>query len=95
MSAISEFERIESLVKSGELEKMSFALVRKERDVLLRETPTSNNPQFVQRWDRVLFALNERIGRELAWWQKPLGAIAIAVLSAVLSAALTFWLGLT
>lgn len=94
MTAISEFERIESLVKSGGLEKMSVALARKERDILLRNTPTSNNPQFVQRWDRVLLALNDRI-EELAWWQKPLGVIAIAVLSTVLAAALTFWLGLT
>ncbi|WP_394672582.1 hypothetical protein [Limnobacter sp.] len=94
MSDISEFERIESIVKSGGLEKMPVASARKERDVLLRSTPTSNNPQFIQRWDRVLFALNDRI-EELAWWQKPLGTIAITVLAAVISAALTFWLGLT
>lgn len=95
MSDISEFERIESIVKVGGLEKMSIATVRKERDALIRSSPTSNNPQFIQRWERVLFALNKHIENDLAWWQKPLGAIAIAVLSTVLAAALTFWLGLT
>ena len=61
MTAISEFEHIGSLVKSGELEKMSVALARKERGILLQNTPTSDNPKFVQRWDRVLLALNDRI----------------------------------
>ncbi|MFH1817589.1 MAG: hypothetical protein ABIK08_15495 [Pseudomonadota bacterium] len=94
MSQIAEFERIESIVKDGRLNSMPIPEARKERDLLLRKSPTSSNPQFMQRWDRVLFALNERI-EELAWWQKPLGTIAITVLAAVLSAALTFWLGLT
>lgn len=94
MDPIAEFERIEALAKSGAFRTMPISRARNERDTLLRSTPTSNNPQFIQRWDRVLMQLNERI-EELAWWQKPTGAIAIAVLSTVLSAALTFWLGLT
>ena len=93
MSAISEFERIEALVKDGSFEKLSKRELQNMQGTLLRGTPTSSNPQFVQRWERVNLAISNKLG-ELAWWQRPLGVIAIAVLSAVLSAAVTTWLGL-
>jgi len=92
---IANFDRIEAIVKTGAIDSLSFTEVKKERDSLLRDSPTSNNPQFEQRWKRVEMALSARLSQELQWWQKPLGAIAIAVLSAVLSAAVTLWLGLT
>ena len=91
---IANFERIEALVKNGAIDTMSIADVRKEYGSLLRSTPTSQNPQFEQRWKRVEISLSSRIAAELKWWQKPLGVIVIAVLSAVLSAAVTAWLGL-
>ena len=91
---VANFDRIEKIVKSGRINSLSIREVRKEYDSLLRNSPTSHNPQFEQRWKRVELALSSRIGSELHWWQKPLGVIAIAVLSAMLSAALTAWLGL-
>ena len=91
---VANFERIENLVKTGELETLPFAELRKEQASLLSNSPTSRNPQFEQRWQRVDKALTARLAQELQWWQKPLGAIAIAVLATVLSAAVTFWLGL-
>ena len=91
---IANFERIEALVKSGTIDTMPIAEVRREHESLLRSTPTSGNPRFAQRWKRVEISLSSRIAAELHWWQKPLGAIAIAVVSAVLSAAATAWLGL-
>jgi hypothetical protein len=94
MSAISEFERIEALVKDGSVQKLSTTELQKMQGTLLRSTPTSSNPQFVQRWERVNLALSNELQGKLAWWQRPLGVIAIAVLSAVLSAAVTTWLGL-
>jgi hypothetical protein len=95
MNPIAEFERIETIVKNGSIGNIPIAKIREERDLLLRNSPTSNNPQFAQRWERVHLALTARIESNLAWWQKPLGVIAIAVISAVLSAAVTAWLGLT
>ena len=91
---VANFERIEGLVKSGRIDSLPIAEVRKEHNSLLRNSPTSHNPQFEQRWKRVELAFASRIAGELHWWQKPLGVIAIAVLAAVLSAALTAWLGL-
>lgn len=91
---VANFERIEDLVKSGRMDSLSIAAVRQEYNSLLLNSPTSNNPQFEQRWKRVELAFASRIASELHWWQKPLGVIAIAVLSAILSAALTAWLGL-
>ena len=95
MDQISEFERIESIVKDGRINSLQISEVRKERDLLLQNSPTSANPQFIQRWNRVLIALTTRIESDLAWWQKPLGVIGIAVISAVLSAVVTALLGLT
>ena len=91
---VANFERIERLVKDGSIDSLPVAEVRKLRDSLLRNSPTSHNPQFEQRWKRVELALAARIAANLHWWQKPLGVIAIAVLSAILSAAVTRWLGL-
>ena len=91
---IANFERIEALVQRGAIDSLPISEVRKEHGSLLRSTPTSQNPQFEQRWKRVEIALSSRIAAEIQWWQKPLGVIAIAVLSAVLSAAVTAWLGL-
>lgn len=93
MSDISEFERIEASVKDGSFEKLSKTELQKMQGTLLRSTPTSSNPQFVQRWERVNLAISNELGK-LAWWQRPLGTVAIAVLVAVLSAAVTTWLGL-
>lgn len=94
MNQIKEFDRIESIVKDGRINSLPISEVLKERDLLLRNSPTSSNPQFMQRWERVHIALAARIKSELDWWQKPLGVIAITVISAVLSAAVTAWLGL-
>jgi hypothetical protein len=91
---VANFERIEALVQSGRVDSLPIADVRKEHNSLLRNSPTSHNPQFEQRWKRVEMALAARLARDLHWWQKPLGVIAIAVLSAILSAAVTAWLGL-
>ena len=91
---IVNFNRIEALVKSGAIDTLPIADIRKEHGSLLRSTPTSQNPQFEQRWARVEISLSSRIAAELQWWQKPPGVIAIAVLSAVFSAAVTAWLGL-
>jgi len=94
MDKTEEFERTESLVKDGRINSLPISEARKERDLLLRNSPTSSNPQFMQRWERVHIALTARIDSELDWWQKPLGVIAIAVISAVLSAVVTTWLGI-
>ena len=91
---VANFERIEALVQNGSIDSRPIAEVRKLHDSLLRNSPTSHNPQFEQRWKRVEMALAARIATDLHWWQKPLGVIAIAVLSAILSAAVTAWLGL-
>jgi hypothetical protein len=91
---VANFERIEGLVKSGRIDSLPIRDVRNEHKSLLRNSPTSHNPQFEQRWKRVELALSSRIASDLRWWQKPLGVIVIAVLSAVLSAAVTAWLGL-
>jgi hypothetical protein len=87
LSSIANFERIESLVNSQDFDSLPISTVKKELDSLRRNSPTSNNPQFQQRWERVSQLLQSRISAELPWYQKPLGQLAIGVGVVLLSAA--------
>lgn len=91
---IDNFDRIEAIVKSGDIESLPIAEIRKELSSLLSHTPTSRNPQFMQRWERVKIALQTRIENELPWWQKPIGILGIAIFAAIVSAAATKLLSL-
>lgn len=92
---VANFKRIEGIVKSGAIDSLPIADVRKERDSLLRDSPNLYSTQFGQRWERVNMAISARLDGEFAWWQKPWGTIAIGVASAIIGAAATKLLGLT
>ena len=91
---INNFDRIEAIVKSGDIDSLPISVIRQELSSLLSNSPTSSNSQFMQRWDRVKIALQSRIDNELHWWQKPIGVIGIAIFAAIVSAAATKLLGL-
>jgi hypothetical protein len=58
---IKEFNNIEGVIKNRELSQRSLAELRKMRETLLLETPTSQNAQFQQRWERVHAAINSEL----------------------------------
>lgn len=96
MDKIAEFERIEGIVKNPpQLRSLTKNEAQALADSLAANVPPSSNPAFFERVRRVESALHQKLAQELAWWQRPWGAIAIAIFSAVVSAAATKLLGLS
>jgi hypothetical protein len=91
---IANFERIEQLMRDGKFQSMPIKEVKVLRQSLLADAPTSDNPQFVQRLQRVESALAIRVSETKHWWSKPFGVIALRVIGGLIAAAAVYYLGL-
>lgn len=90
---IANFERIETLVHDGNVETMTLSEVKALRRSLLADGPTSENPRFEQRLQRVDAALVSRLTDARSWWEKPVGIVVISVIASLIAAAAVFYLG--
>ena len=60
-SQTENFDKIEKAVQKGELDSLSVNELLKIKQVLLTGSPLSDNPRFIQRWERVNTAVMSKI----------------------------------
>lgn len=60
-SQTQNFETIEKAVQDGSFEALSPKTLKEIRQILLTNSPLSDNPKFVQRWERVFSAVTSKI----------------------------------